>query len=613
MAGLLQATTVMIAKPMPAQTAHPTGFGEASHLPSLREIASLVNSETELTTVFDRIVGGVCRHTSWTSSQILAVDRRTGYAVRVTDAGPQFEHASDAQDRWRLATSPTLRVVETKQPVVIEDAPNCDEFPDYQADALTYGFHTVVVLPLGATDAGGRELIFTVMAYEPVAVTDHDLDFLRTIAHLASIAVDRAKSLSEERKNSERLRDTLQVNSNLLGRVLAGNSTETIVGIIQTLLPVPTIFLDFTADAAHASGSPEPRLMNDRTWLDFVVGPALHKLVRIVQETEPSDFQRAHRIDFRDLGLDLDAKAHVEPLSVNGERVGGLILFCEKRGLDDLEIVTAQEACFALGAQLMRAHIHQGRRNSQLSDLLERLFEGDWSDKRQIRNWTARLDITLPLPCVLIAIEVELPQAGGSHLLRQLERLAHSRWLKSLVIEHNELVWLCLPADEQPAGSDLAEETGRVVRLLTGRDPLIAIGGRIGRVEDFPAARSECMRLLELARQFGRTGVVRLGDFGAYALLMSGLNDGAVRSFVQTTLGRVLDYDASNGSCLLETAEAFISAGCRYQSAAEVLGIHVSTLRYRLRRLSELFEIDIEDEETRFGLGLAIRLHRISG
>ena len=39
------------------------------------------------------------------------------------------------------------------------------------------------------------------------------------------------------------------------------------------------------------------------------------------------------------------------------------------------------------------------------------------------------------------------------------------------------------------------------------------------------------------------------------------------------------------------------------------LGLHVTTLRYRLTRLRELFGIDIDTPERRFALELAIRLH----
>lgn len=43
------------------------------------------------------------------------------------------------------------------------------------------------------------------------------------------------------------------------------------------------------------------------------------------------------------------------------------------------------------------------------------------------------------------------------------------------------------------------------------------------------------------------------------------------------------------------------------------MGLHVTTLRYRLSRIRELFGIDVETPERRFAAELAVRLHGITG
>jgi purine catabolism regulator len=41
------------------------------------------------------------------------------------------------------------------------------------------------------------------------------------------------------------------------------------------------------------------------------------------------------------------------------------------------------------------------------------------------------------------------------------------------------------------------------------------------------------------------------------------------------------------------------------------MSLHVTTLRYRLSRIAELFGVDVETPERRFSLELAIRLHSV--
>ena len=45
------------------------------------------------------------------------------------------------------------------------------------------------------------------------------------------------------------------------------------------------------------------------------------------------------------------------------------------------------------------------------------------------------------------------------------------------------------------------------------------------------------------------------------------------------------------------------------EAIADRLGVHVSTIRYRLARLRELFGDDLDDPEARFELALALRAH----
>jgi len=65
---------------------------------------------------------------------------------------------------------------------------------------------------------------------------------------------------------------------------------------------------------------------------------------------------------------------------------------------------------------------------------------------------------------------------------------------------------------------------------------------------------------------------------------------------------------AADEMSIVPPAMPFPSGGRRYQNCADELQIHVSTLRYRLDRLKELFQIDWEEPEARFGLELALRL-----
>jgi PucR family transcriptional regulator, purine catabolism regulatory protein len=84
-------------------------------------------------------------------------------------------------------------------------------------------------------------------------------------------------------------------------------------------------------------------------------------------------------------------------------------------------------------------------------------------------------------------------------------------------------------------------------------------------------------------------------------------DEDARRVFVARLLGR-LD-DGKRGQHLLETALALADEGFHLQRSAERLGVHISTLRYRLDKLAEHTGLDLESVDGRFQLQMAARLY----
>jgi PucR family transcriptional regulator, purine catabolism regulatory protein len=90
-------------------------------------------------------------------------------------------------------------------------------------------------------------------------------------------------------------------------------------------------------------------------------------------------------------------------------------------------------------------------------------------------------------------------------------------------------------------------------------------------------------------------------DLGSLELLLS-LPSAALEAFVDRVLGPVVSNDG-----LVESLTALLDAGCRWSDAAEELGIHRHTLRYRMDRLREQTGRHPDDPQQRMELWLAVK------
>ncbi|MDQ1503914.1 MAG: hypothetical protein QOD57_1641, partial [Actinomycetota bacterium] len=61
---------------------------------------------------------------------------------------------------------------------------------------------------------------------------------------------------------------------------------------------------------------------------------------------------------------------------------------------------------------------------------------------------------------------------------------------------------------------------------------------------------------------------------------------------------------------LLPTLAAYLDAGAAQQATADALGIHVSTLKYRLGRIAAVTGRDLARPDVRFQLQVALTAHR---
>jgi PucR family transcriptional regulator, purine catabolism regulatory protein len=133
---------------------------------------------------------------------------------------------------------------------------------------------------------------------------------------------------------------------------------------------------------------------------------------------------------------------------------------------------------------------------------------------------------------------------------------------------------------------------------LAEAEPLARVG--VGR----PAhGRALGRSLLEARAALDAAGadVASYLDLGSLELLLS-LPDATLEAFVDRVLGR-----AAASERLLDSLTVLLDAGCRWSEAAERLGVHRHTLRYRMDRLRDQTGRHPDDPEQRMELWLAVK------
>lgn len=144
----------------------------------------------------------------------------------------------------------------------------------------------------------------------------------------------------------------------------------------------------------------------------------------------------------------------------------------------------------------------------------------------------------------------------------------------------------------------------------TSQAPLrAAISLRAQSFAEIPSARLEVDRILRVLSLSASRGVTAIDDVQSKAILLE-LSDLATQhtDLVKGPLQQLAVHDREKGTQYLSTLRAYLEAFGDIPTAAARLGIHANTFRYRLRRVIELFELDLDDHDERLVLDLQLRL-----
>ncbi len=582
---------------------------------SLGDVASLINASNDLDATLRHLLEAVCSETPWAAGGIMSVDVEQGYAQVIARHDPSHIGAS-MNDRWLLAESPSGLALARNEPIIIRDATKSRLFPGYRREAIEHGYRTVVILPMTYREPNGHRIVLSVRSREIVAVNPSDIALLQFVVHLGEIAMKKAQSFSEEQAFGARLRSALASHGSLLDLVLADGSVEAAAEKTASMLPNPLLIVDLTSRRVRAERSPVPALIDDAAWREAIEGDDAQQFLDLAGRRFPAGRQDARDLDISVAGHQLKVRAIACPLSVDGERVGVLIVFSRTSDFSDLDQLLLDSARFGLSVQMMRSYVAHTAEARSLEDLFADLLDGK-SAPDEIAARARRLGIELVMPAHMMVFSlsqdgklsgtgsVELRRTIAHSVLRSHERATTVFRAGSIVIRY--------PLDRRKSTNvdALARRLMEEMRTAMGETPIVVQSGICRRPADYASAWRECRRIRDLARRFDRSGIVTARDFGPFPALMSAVDTGEMRNFVENLIGAVAKHDEAHGTCYITTLSIFLDHGCRSQACADALSLHVTTLRYRLTRLRDLFGLRMDTPEQRFALQLALQFQRI--
>jgi sugar diacid utilization regulator/GAF domain-containing protein len=139
-----------------------------------------------------------------------------------------------------------------------------------------------------------------------------------------------------------------------------------------------------------------------------------------------------------------------------------------------------------------------------------------------------------------------------------------------------------------------------------------AVGTRCESFEEFRDSYLAARRGLDLLRLLGRRDeVFSFRVSGLESMLLQSTRPEVIVGFISRFVEPLAEYDAVHTSDLQRTLEVYFACGRTLEEAARRLHIHVSTLRYRLKKASDVLGVDLRDTAGSLDVQVALRAARV--
>ena len=286
---------------------------------------------------------------------------------------------------------------------------------------------------------------------------------------------------------------------------------------------------------------------------------------------------------------------------------------------DDGRLDEESERGLAEAARIAAPHMIQARAARDVerrmrAEMLLTVLEG----RGGAEATAARLGFAATGPLSVLAFEMVGLESGIDELQR--ERLVdlvvvhcEASYRQTAAVAIGQTVYGLLQSEREldpERLTRLAERIRAHAESRLGTALLAAVGSTVDGVRDVVRARREAERVLGVLRADPRDRTVAsIEDVRSEVVLLE-LRELSIDhpSLVRGKLERVLAHDAAHGSAYAPTLRAYLDAFGDISEAAARISVHPNTFRYRMRRIVELFGLDLANADERIVIELQLRL-----
>mgnify|MGYP005838096081 CR=1 FL=1 len=305
----------------------------------------------------------------------------------------------------------------------------------------------------------------------------------------------------------------------------------------------------------------------------------------------------------------------VTPIVAQGVGRGYLSAITRGAPFTDLDRLVLQHGATICALEMARQKTISEAEKRLRGDFLHNLMTGTLSEAEALAEGDRfRHDMNVPHVAIVMTWHGE-KRPSGRRLETLVNSVLQSKNVQALVYLREEELRLFFTADPRALVAHARAFAESVIeaanREYKGSKLAVGIGSVAERIGKWSLSYRDAAHAAKIARRLRAQQPLYSADLGIYTLLARDDLRSDLLGLRDKMIGKLLAHDERQRADLLQTLEAFFEAHGNATQTAEKLSVHRNTLFYRMNRIQEILDLDLNQTDVRLALHLSLKIHRL--
>ena len=389
--------------------------------------------------------------------------------------------------------------------------------------------------------------------------------------------------------------------------LLKGGGAGEIVPMLSNYLEHPIYFIDYQFDEVIAGIAEETHYL--RLTKDFTESKQLTRVKR-----------RQDMLQIEGVAVE----RQLIPVMVKDEVHGHLVVYGKRKKISNVDVLSLESAATLLAIETLKKLSIKDVENKYKTEFFEDIIASE--EIRRVKaleraiNYGFKVDghysiVTIKMPAIVGDANGVLANQRSTKLIYLLEMAMQHQGRTYLIATKNDCINLLLMWNKKEEYTKYIDDLiKQLEQLLTEKARLmgyiIGIGRCYAHLGNSHLSLRDALKAIDLS-QIYKSSAIRFDEMGIYKLLSNEVLHDEIREFYQATLMPLVVYDAKRDTDLVKTLEVYFEMNGNLKKMSEALFTHYNTILYRITRIKEITNKNLEDEHDRFGLQTALKIRRI--